>query len=132
MLLHIIENNLADITLYRELLEEIDPSIQLLVSENGHQALESLTNSSTESLPNGVLLDLNMPVMNGIEFLKVFREWNANLEIPVIILTSSEAPIDIKKSYENNCTAFFTKPFEAEETKELMELIIDFLKIRSR
>jgi CheY-like chemotaxis protein len=133
MHLHIIEDNIGDIILEKELFEEIDPSIFITVSTNGMEAIDFLVNSKTDmpqNLPDGILLDLNMPVMNGLQFLDTTKEWNSVRNIPIVILTSSSAPSDIQQAYRNNCTAFFTKPSDIEETKELLELIVDFIRLR--
>lgn len=133
MHLHIIEDNVGDIIIERELFEEINPEIFITTSSNGLEAINFLVHSSKDDskrLPDGILLDLNMPVMNGLQFLDNTKEWNSKKNIPIIVLSSSSAPSDIQKAYKNNCTAFFTKPSDIFETKNLLQLIVDFINVR--
>lgn len=81
---------------------------------NGKEALEIINNfqSKDQVLPDAILLDLNMPIMNGFQFLEAFRELKISLkkEIMIIILTSSENPEDIVKAKKFGITHFLTKP----------------------
>lgn len=75
---------------------------------NGEELLDYLQHSYR--LPGLVLLDLNMPVMDGRQALGKIRS-NARLRgIPVIVLTTSDAPEDVRQSYDNGANAFITKP----------------------
>ncbi|UJP65215.1 response regulator [Mongoliitalea daihaiensis] len=132
MLIHIIDDSKGYLALLTELITEIDPTIVITTSSNGQEALEHLStcrNRDRSEYPHGILLDLNMPVMNGIEFLDRIKTWEEFIDIPIIVLTTSSDSIDIQKSYKNNCTAFFTKPEDAYETSEMLQLITEFIEI---
>ncbi len=82
--------------------------------------------------PHLILLDLNLPRMDGREVLSLIKE-DANLKaIPAIILTTSEAEADIVKSYQLHANCYLTKPVRLEEFESLVRSISDFWLTRVR
>lgn len=84
-------------------------------SENGLDALETLKQKiSTNTLPDVIMLDINMPVMDGWQFLEEFKKLKAdyNLQTPIYLITSSNDNVDIDKAkvYENEISDYFLKP----------------------
>jgi CheY-like chemotaxis protein len=76
---------------------------------NGEEALEYLRDKSSEE-PCVILLDLNMPKMNGIEFLKVVKADDVLKRIPVIVLTTSKEECDIMDSFKLSVAGYIVKP----------------------
>jgi CheY-like chemotaxis protein len=76
---------------------------------NGEEALEYLRDKSSEE-PCVILLDLNMPKMNGIEFLKVVKVDDVLKRIPVIVLTTSKEECDIMDSFKLSVAGYIVKP----------------------
>jgi CheY-like chemotaxis protein len=76
---------------------------------NGEEALEYLRDKSSEK-PCVILLDLNMPKMNGIEFLKVVKADDVLKRIPVIVLTTSKEECDIMDSFKLSVAGYIVKP----------------------
>ncbi len=86
---------------------------------------EKYTYLKKEPLPSIILLDLNMPKMDGREALEILRKDKAFRKIPVIILTTSRAQEDILKSYDAGCNSYLRKPIKFED---LIKLMISFKK----
>lgn len=93
---------------------------------NGVEALELLRGTSEKdpiSHPVLILLDINMPVMNGIEFLEVIREDQRLKYIPIVVLSSSDEERDIVSAYNFNVAGYIVKPVEPEQFKEAIRIM---------
>jgi len=97
---------------------------------NGKAAVEYLSQVSHdgpgECIPSVIFLDLNMPLMGGLEFLRWLREERGHREIPVVILTSSENPKDIAAAYETGANGYVVKPSTIPELVEMFECAAKF------
>ena len=83
----LIEDDDADLFLFEETVKQAFPQSHIQIARDGHEAIQLL--DSCESLPDVIFLDINMPRMNGHEFLATYGETIANKAIPVYVLTSS-------------------------------------------
>lgn len=101
----------------------------LSVCSNGEEALKYLRHEGGYSSPDKsprpgiILLDLNMPVMNGIEFLKVVKSDEDLKRIPVIVLTTSKEEEDRVESFKLSVAGYIIKPVEFEKFVEAVRLI---------
>ncbi|MAQ74961.1 MAG: response regulator [Aquimarina sp.] len=86
---------------------------KLSLSHNGEEALEKL--STHNFIPDIILLDLNMPKMNGLEFLKILKSDQHLKYIPVIILSTSNNIRDLKRCYEEGIAGYMVKPLKYED-----------------
>lgn len=117
-----------DRMLAREALAENKLANDLYFVENGEELLDYLFqrgkyNADNAPKPGLILLDLNMPKMDGREALKELKS-NSNLrKIPVIVLTTSKAEEDIIRSYELGVNSFITKPVTFDELVEVTRQI---------
>lgn len=87
---------------------------------NGREALTYLRpDDGSEPVPQVILLDLNMPLMNGFEFIKAYHEldFKGKEDILIILVTSSDNPSDIKKAKELGIKYYLTKPLSADTIK---------------
>ena len=133
-----VEDNPGDIELTREAFESGRLNNNLHVTEDGELALDFLHQRGrfTDSpRPDLILLDLNLPKINGHEVLSEIKK-DANLKtIPVIILTSSADEQDIKKTYDNQANSYVTKPVKIDEflrvTKAIENFWIEIVKLPS-
>ena len=120
------EDNPADVELTRVALDETGVNYSLEVVEDGEQAIAFINRKGkyqTTPIPNLIILDLNLPRLNGKDVLKLIRQ-NDNLKnITVIISTSSQAKSDITDSYRLEADYYITKPVDA--TKFLAALEAD-------
>jgi CheY-like chemotaxis protein len=94
-------------------LKELKVTNEIVRTVNGREAIEYLGKHSSK-LPCVVLLDLNMPVMNGVEFLKIVKADERLRKIPVIVLTTSGEERDISESFTLGVAGYIVKPFSYE------------------
>lgn len=94
----------------------------LISKENGKEGLEWLEGNK-EDLPGLILLDLNMPIMNGFEFLEKTKSHPEFKKIPVVIMTTSKQPSDKLKSFENYAAGYMVKPVRYSEFVDMMTSI---------
>ena len=125
----IVEDNEADVEMVRRSLREAIPGCNLTVASDGAEALDCLFKRgkfSGAARPNLILLDLNMPGMNGKEALKVIKSDEKLKTIPVVVLTSSNSPMDIKESYAHHANCYVVKRFDGGEFKNAIGEIVSF------
>lgn len=123
-----VEDNLGDYVLVERFLADRYPKIQLSQAINGALALKRLEElkSNPSRLPTLILLDINLPVMDGIETLEKIRADEALRLIPVIIFTSSGRSEDISRSYERKASGYVTKASGIREYHQNLDAIIRF------
>ena len=123
----LVEDNPGDVRLVEVALRELSTDTELDVATDGNQALETLSGGlRDESVPDLVLLDLNLPRMGGFEFLDEIQDQPALARIPILVLTSSNACEDVAESYERAANAYLTKPTDPAEYIEMVETVADF------
>ncbi len=115
----LIEDDSEDFELIMELMRQSDMKINASVFKNGDEALTYLL-SKTANKPDIVLLDLNMPKMNGVEFLEKIKKDEVLRLIPVIVLTTSEDNEDVRKSYYLGASCYIVKPVGLEKFQKLL------------
>lgn len=122
-ILLLVDDDIDDQQIFAEALETVDPSIKLMVASNGLEALHKL-NTPGSLHPDMIFLDLNMPMMNGKEFLQELKKTNGFSEIPVIIYTTSSRPEDREQSITLGATDFIVKPNNYRSLCEQLKEII--------
>lgn len=124
----LVEDNPGDVRLTREALTEGRIANTLHVAKDGLEAIEYLENcrSQQSSLPDLILLDLNLPRMDGREVLGQLKADKAFRRIPVVILTTSSADEDIIRSYELHANCYINKPVDFEQFIKVVRSIEDF------
>lgn len=118
----LVEDNPADIEMARVTLEESGLDHELVVAEDGEEAITVLTKDDKEnsSNPDLILLDINLPKLSGKEVLERIRQ-NDNLkDIPVMVLTSSHAKTDITDFYRLEADYYLTKPLDLGEFRSAL------------
>lgn len=122
----LVEDNEGDILLTIEALEEEKIIFTIDVVKDGWEAIQFLNNKGkyvNDRLPDVVLLDINLPKMNGIEVLINMKSNKLLQHIPVTILTTSSSSEDVKICLLNNASFFITKPLDASQfQKNLLSL----------
>ena len=121
----LIDDNPAEIILSKKALEKADVPTNVNAANDGEEALQFLESSETP-LPHLIFLDVNMPGMDGKKFLEIIKADERWRHIPVIILTSSSAPKDIKQCYALYASAYVVKPKVIEEYKTLLKALEGF------
>lgn len=115
----LIEDNPGDIELTRVGFEDARVANNLSVIDDGQKALEFFERG--EDFPDIVLLDLNLPKVDGLEILQKIRSCTMSKDIPVIMLTSSDAESDIKKCYAEKANSYITKPVDFDKFYQVIK-----------
>jgi CheY-like chemotaxis protein len=118
----LVEDDEVDIMTIRRALKEIHVVNPVIPQENGEQALAYLRDPANEK-PCIILLDLNMPVMNGIEFLQVAKNDDQLKRFPVVVLTTSEEQQDKVNSFNFSVAGYMAKPVDYRKFVEVMRSI---------
>lgn len=125
----LVEDNEGDIVLTLEALRMAKIANGVEVVKDGEAALNYLRKKgdySEKELPDLILLDINLPKVDGLEVLAEIKNDAALTVIPVVMLTTSDSEIDIIKSYQQHANCFLTKPVEFEKFMDLVLKIKDF------
>ncbi len=125
----LVEDSAADVALAREIFKEGGLSFDLQVAGDGVEALEMLRKEGEHAdkpLPDFILLDLNMPRMDGREFLSIVKADAKLKRIPVLIMSTSDSPRDVLTCYELQANAYIAKPLDIDDFISLVESIRDF------
>lgn len=131
-LVHIllVEDNEGDIVLAKEALQDAKIINRVSVARDGEEALVFLNRYVNSSLaaeqPDLVLLDINMPKVNGMEVLVRMKNDDWLKAIPVVMLTTSSSEKDIRFAYEHHANCYITKPVDMERFMEVVHKIEDF------
>jgi CheY-like chemotaxis protein len=125
----LVEDNPGDVRLIIEAFREGKLCNNLRVVENGEEAMAYLRRESryiAAPRPDLILLDLNMPKMNGHEVLAEIKEDPEFKSIPVVVLTTSDAENDILKTYDLHANCYVTKPVDFEQFIRIVKFVKDF------
>jgi two-component system, chemotaxis family, response regulator Rcp1 len=125
----LVEDSLGDVRLTREALHEANRAVHLHVACDGVEAMAFLRREGKHAQaprPDLVLLDLNLPRMDGREVLAHIKADPDLKTIPTIILTTSAAEADIAKSYQLHANCYLSKPVQLDAFESLVKSINDF------
>lgn len=125
----LVEDNPGDIRLTQEALRECKMHNNLNIVSDGEEALNYLfcKNGYEDKLkPDLILLDLNLPKINGRQILEEIKKTDNLKRIPVVILTTSEAEEDIVKTYDLHANCYITKPVDLNQFIKVIKSINDF------
>lgn len=120
----LVEDNEDDVLIAQRAFKEFKIITEVQVARDGQEALDMLTAAGRYSgkkplRPALIMLDITLPLMDGISLLKKLKADNSLRPIPVVMLTTSSRHEDIVRSYENGAASYITKPASLEEFLEL-------------
>lgn len=118
----LVEDDSVDAMTVKRALKDIKVTNPLNIVGNGEKALEFLRNEEKEK-PGIILLDLNMPKMNGIEFLKIAKQDDLLKRIPVVVLTTSKEEQDKVESFDLGVAGYMIKPVDYMQFVEVIRTI---------
>ena len=133
----LIEDSQNDIELFLNVVDWIDMGDQVRVFPDGREALEYLQGtgkyeSKAPDYPIVIFLDLKMPMLDGIEILKILKGNPRTVTHPVIVFTSSNQDIDVIKSYELGANSYVVKPVQFEKFAETIRELINYWRNMNR
>ncbi len=118
----LVEDDNVDAMTVQRAFKDLKIANRLVRAVNGEEALKYLRDKNNE-LPAVILLDLNMPKMNGFEFLKIAKEDKKLKKLPVIVLTTSKEEEDVIKSFDLSVAGYMVKPVNYAQFLEIIEAI---------
>jgi len=125
----LVEDSPGDVRLTIEALADAKISNKISVASDGIEALRFLRREGEfkdAARPGLILLDLNMPRMDGREFLEIIKNDDEYRNIPVVVLTTSQADSDILKSYNLRANCYITKPVDLDQFLVVVQSIQEF------
>ena len=125
----LVEDDAGDVLMTQEAFQDARVANNLSVVSDGSEALQFLRREgeyANASRPDLILLDLNLPRVDGREVLTAIKQDAALGSIPVVVLTTSEAEEDILRSYSLHANAYVTKPVDFDRFLEVVKQIDDF------
>ena len=136
MPLHVllVEDSAGDVRLTQEAFLETNPAVRLHVVSDGVEAMEFLRRAGAHAAaprPDLILLDLNLPRMDGREVLAQVKGDHELRTIPTVILTTSDADEDIRMTYQLQANCYLNKPVQLDEFDALVKSINDFWLTRA-
>jgi two-component system, chemotaxis family, response regulator Rcp1 len=131
----LIEDSPRDVRLTQEAFHDANSSVELYVAADGIEAMAFLRHEGEHAnapRPDLILLDLNLPKLDGREVLALIKEDGALKTIPTVVLSTSEAETDIVKSYQHRANCFLTKPVLLDDFEKLVARINDFWLFKAK
>jgi len=131
----LVEDSPGDVRLTQEAFREANVAIQVHIASDGVEAMEFLRQQGRHAQsprPDLILLDLNLPRMDGREVLAAIKADDGLKSIPTVILTTSEAEADIVRSYRLQANSYLTKPVQLDAFEGLVKSINDFWLTRAK
>jgi chemotaxis family two-component system response regulator Rcp1 len=125
----LIEDSPGDVRLTLEAFRDVGMAIHLHVANDGVDAMAFLRHEGAHAdapRPDFILLDLNLPKMDGREVLARIKSDESLKTIPTVVLTTSDAAADIANSYQLQANCYLTKPVQLDEFEALVRNISDF------
>lgn len=124
----LIEDDQIDALTIKRALTELGIAGQVIHTTNGVDALDYLR-ANTSTLPRLILLDLNMPRMNGIEFLRELKADPDLMQIPVVVLTTSKEDQDITGTFQYGVAGYMVKPLDYSQFVNVIQAITRYWEL---
>ncbi|PKG53336.1 MULTISPECIES: response regulator [Olleya] len=123
----LIEDDMIEVMKLNRTISTLKLDHTIIEANNGEDALELL--EQKDNLPDIILLDLNMPKINGIEFLKILKKDDVLRYIPTIILTTSNNQKDLLECYKTGVAGYVIKPLKYEDYVSKIERVLAYWSV---
>jgi len=120
----LIEDDAIEVMKFNRVLKSMEQNHKITEANNGEEALAILKEKAI--IPDIIVLDLNMPKINGIEFLEILKKDDVLKYIPSIILTTSNNHKDVMECYRIGIAGYLLKPLKYEEYTSRVKKLIDY------
>lgn len=132
----LVEDNPGHASLVKKNLSRANISNEIVTIDNGLDAVNYLFDGQGDLTPEGsspllILLDLNLPGLDGLQVLSRIKSDSAARHIPVIILTTTDNPQEVEQAYELGCNVYITKPVAYEQLSKAIQQLGLFLQVVS-
>lgn len=128
----LVEDDELDIISVQRTLKKLETGYELHTAYNGKEALNMLTAASSAALPDVILLDLNMPKMNGIEFLTILRSDERLKNIKVFVITTSAEVVDRATAEKLGISGYIIKPLNYRDNTKRSDSMDAFIQFHLR
>lgn len=127
----LVDDSESDAELTTRALKKFDASLNIKWFRDGPQLIECLRNGNFKEakemqMPGLIIMDLKMPKMTGIELMRVMRHEFGELIIPVVLMSSSREPKDLKESYQAGINSYVVKPLDFDEFNKTVRIIGEY------
>lgn len=125
----LVQDNLAEVEVALRAMREHNLCDRVQVARDGEEALDFLfcqgkfASRSRDRLPRVILLDLHLPLVDGLEVLQQVRADRRTCHVPVVILSASDGQQDVAQSYDRGANSYITKPVDYEQFRDAMRTI---------
>ncbi len=126
----LIEDDEIELIKFERALNKLNLLHKTITAKNGEDALNIL-NAVNPDFPQIIIMDLNMPKMNGLEFLTNLKQNKHYKHIPVIVLTTSESIYDITESYKKGAASYIVKPLKYEDYIDRIKSVMNYWTINT-
>lgn len=120
----LIEDDKIEVMKFNRTISKLQLNHQIIEANNGEEALDILT--KRDRLPDIILLDLNMPKVNGIEFLRILKKNDYLKYIPTIVLTTSSNHKDMLECYKIGIAGYVIKPLKYEDYMKKINKVLSY------
>ncbi|HEU4633733.1 MAG TPA: response regulator [Flavisolibacter sp.] len=132
----LVEDDQLDAMDIKRSLDKLNVFYKLVVAKNGEEALDILKGvhqTKLEDLPDIILIDINMPRMNGLEFLHILRETPDWKGIKCFVITTSDEKVDRETARQLGVSGYIVKPFKINNTSSIdsFNLMIDLMNMKA-
>jgi chemotaxis family two-component system response regulator Rcp1 len=128
----LVEDSSADLRLVQEAIQGMDGEVRMDATRDGQAALDKLLSrclAGAAFLPDVVLLDLNLPVLDGRELLRDIRNHELLKELPVVVMSSSASQRDLSFCYGLNISSYLIKPLDAEMFLDMIRVFVSYWRL---
>lgn len=119
----LVDDDQEDQMLFCDAIRELDPTIQIYTADNGLLALDAL-NREPVFQPDYIFIDLNMPLMDGLECLAAIKRMSTHAHIPIVIYSTSAYDKDMERTKQLGATHYIVKPFDFQELKAIVKQVL--------
>ena len=123
----LIEDDAIEVMKFNRVVSTLELNHKVIEANNGEVALEIL--KVKEVIPDIIILDLNMPKINGIEFLQILKNDNYLKYIPAVVLTTSNNHADVLECYKIGIAGYVLKPLKYEDYSKRIKRMIDYWSV---